>query len=630
MGTNIQQINNIKDIDLSSAKEKLTKGVSGVCVSIFTDKDKILGELDKAEKAGKKAKGKISDTNDELDKTRSKVNDAEGKKGDAENKASDAKDSESQMSNNDVASMNGNTSNISSEAKTTAQNLGTQEAQLAGSSNSAKEKGQAQGAKLDETNSKIQELSASSQSAMDEINALQSDDGTGSGVHSALTLKTGAEIQEMETNGTSNNDDNSAKIQEKMQIVANNDTQIQALVSDAQSSTSSANGQIDSATVSAQEAQTEAQNQEQVAKEKDSTLNDISSTSKQVSAIANVVDLAGTTLNAVGIGVQVAGIATTTAGTATGVTGGVLSGIGATLSAIGIPLIPVFGAGIPVEAAGVTTGAGGVTTAGAGATVATTGSTITGVGSTLKTTGNTMATAAKAVKTATSALDVAVNVAKGDISGVLTSTAKLVANGATTVGSMGALKNLNNTKLESVVNFANQHKSVLSNVNNVSNAAKDTTNAVKKAISGDLVGAASDGFSALSYATGVGNGKTMANASDALNGISGAISVGKDLTSENLNGVDITLDVMSTVASFDATRKRGSDSDVSVFAKGADGEVKGSFKRSDKTSNLYKTTAKMKNVHNELLKSDDPLPLTRDVDVTDAKLKSKKGGAKHA
>ena len=228
MGTNIPQINNIKDIDLSSVKEKLTKGVSGVCVSIFTDKDKILGELDKAEKAGKKAKGKISDTNDELDKTRSKVNDAEGKKGDAENKASDAKDSESQMSNNDIGSMNDNTSNISSEAKTTTKNLGSKETQLTDSSNSAKEKGQAQGAKLDETNSIMQELSASSQSAMDEINALQSDDGTGSGVHSALTLKTGAEIQEMETNGTSNNDDNSAKIQEKMQIVANNDAQIQA------------------------------------------------------------------------------------------------------------------------------------------------------------------------------------------------------------------------------------------------------------------------------------------------------------------------------------------------------------------------------------------------------------------
>ncbi len=617
MGTNIPQINNIKDIDLSSAKEKISSGVSGFCISIFTDKDQILGELDKAEQAGRKAKGKISDTNNELDKTRSKVNDAEGKKGDAENKASDAKDSESQMSNTDIDSMSGNTSNISSEAKTTAQNLGSQEAQLASSSNSAKGKGQAQGAKLDETNSRMQALAASSQAAMDEINALQSDDGTGSGVHSALTLKTGAEIQEMETNGTSQNNDNSAKIQEKMQAVANNDAQMQALASDAQGATSATDSELEGANILAQEAQAQAQAQEQSAKAQDSSLSEISGVSKQVTAIANVVDIAGTTLNAVGMGVQAAGIATTTAGTATGATGGVLGGIGVALSAIGIPLIPVFGAGVPVEAAGVTTSTGGATTAGAGATVAATGSSITGVGTTLKTTGSTMTTTAKGVKTATSALDVAVNVAKGDIAGVLTATAKMVAMGASTVSGMGSLKALNNTKLEGVMNFANQHKNILNNTNSIGNALKDGTNATKKLINGDFAGAASDGLSALSYATGVGDGKAIQNTSDVLNGLSGAVSIGKDVTSGNVDGFDMTMDVLSTVASFDATRKRGKDDDISVFSKGADGEVKGSFKRSDKNSAFYNTTNKIKNVHGELMKSDD-ISLTPDMSDLEA------------
>ena len=629
MGTNIPKISNINDIDLSAAREKITSGVSGFCISIFTDQDQILGELDKAEKAGKKAKSKISDTNSELDKTRSKVGEAENKQSDAKSKETDAKSKESEMSNNDLGSMSGNTSNISSQSKASAQKLTESDSQLTSKTNTATTKGQESGAKLDATNAQMQELTASSQAAMDEISSLQNDDGTGSGVHSALTLKTGAEIQEMEENGTSNGDDNSAKIQEKMQVVQSNDAKMQALSSDAQAEASRAEAQADEADAIAASLQAEAQSQEQTAKEQDSSLNEISGVSKQITAIANVVDLTGTTLNAVGLGVQAAGIATTTAGTGVGVTGGILSGIGVTLSAIGIPLIPVFGAGVPVEAAGVTTGAGGATTAGTGATVATTGSTITGVGTTLKTTGNTMATAAKGVKTATSALDIAVNVAKGDVTGVLTAVAKTVANGATTMGSMGSLKALNNTKLESVMNFANQHKTVLNNTTNLGNAFKDGTNAVKKAVNGDFAGAASDGFSALSCATGVGNGKIMANTSDVLNGVSGAVSMGKDISSGNVDGFDITMDALSTVASFDATRRRGSDSDVSVFSKGSDGEVKGSFRRSDKTSNLYKTTSKIKNVHSELMKSDDiSFTSGNNIDPSDAQLQSKKGKMK--
>lgn len=84
----------------------------------------------------------------------------------------------------------------------------------------------------------------------------------------------------------------------------------------------------------------------------------------------------------------------------------------------------------------------------------------------------------------------------------------------------------------------------------------------------------------------------MANASDLVNGASGAVSIGSDALNGNIDGLDTTLDVLSTVASVDATRKRGSDSDISVFD-----DVK--IKHSDKRSTLYKTAAKAKSLHKE-------------------------------
>ena len=133
---------------------------------------------------------------------------------------------------------------------------------------------------------------------------------------------------------------------------------------------------------------------------------------------------------------------------------------------------------------------------------------------------------------------------------------------------------------------------MLSNADNIANAVKDGTNTVKKAVKGDVAGAVSDGLSAVSYALGVGNGKTIANASDLVNGASGAVSIGSDVLNGNVDGLDTTLDVLSTVASVDATRKRGSDNDISVF-----NDVK--IKHSDKRSTLYKTAAKAKSLHKE-------------------------------
>ena len=98
--------------------------------------------------------------------------------------------------------------------------------------------------------------------------------------------------------------------------------------------------------------------------------------------------------------------------------------------------------------------------------------------------------------------------------------------------------------------------------------------------------------SAVSSALGVGNGKAIANASDLVNGASGAVSIGSDVLNGNVDGLDTTLDVLSTVASVDATRKRGSDNDISVF-----NDVK--IKHSDKRSTLYKTAAKAKSLHKE-------------------------------
>ena len=79
MSSNIPSIQNIGDIDLSAARSKVNSGVAGVCISIFSNAKEINAQLDKAENAGKKAKGKIQDANKGLDGARGKVKDAEGK-----------------------------------------------------------------------------------------------------------------------------------------------------------------------------------------------------------------------------------------------------------------------------------------------------------------------------------------------------------------------------------------------------------------------------------------------------------------------------------------------------------------------------------------------------------------------
>ena len=76
MGANIPSIGNIGDIDLSEAKSKVSSGASGLAlsaISIFSGDDKkktIMSQLNKAEKSGKQAKSKISETNGKLDKAR--------------------------------------------------------------------------------------------------------------------------------------------------------------------------------------------------------------------------------------------------------------------------------------------------------------------------------------------------------------------------------------------------------------------------------------------------------------------------------------------------------------------------------------------------------------------------------
>ncbi len=598
MGANIPSIGNIGDIDLSEAKSKVSSGMSGLALgaiskinSIFGGEDnqkQILSQLNKAENSGKQAKSKISETNGKLDKARTNVKDAEGKKGDAETKKAGAEQQQQQASGMDMKSAQAGAQGVSAKAKSKQQKAQTSQAKVEQTGANANAKAQQSSAKLDNSQAKVESLVAQSEAAASELASLQGDDGsgTGTGMHSALSLKTGAEIQDIESKGASQTDSSLVAVNDKISQIQSNEQQIQVQL--AQSNAVAEEMKTSSATAQAQiqSEQAQAQNDQQQAQADESLLTQFSGATKQVATVAQALDVTGTVLNAAGVGVQAAGATTTAAGVGTTAAGGILTGIGATLTAIGIPLIPVFGAGVPVEAAGGTTTAGGVTTTATGGSVTGVGATVTQVGTVLKTTGSTITTTSKVLSTAANVSDVAINVAKGDVTGVISAVGKTITSSAAMVKGIGALPMQGNSKIQAISNFASQHKNVLSTAVSVGDAIKDGAKTTKDLMKGDAGAALSDGLSALSNAVGIKNSK----AGDIFNGLSGVAGISNDLVTGRGDGVTVALDALATVGSFDAAHRRDSDRDGSIFGSS-------STMHSDKESTLYKTTTKIKSLY---------------------------------
>ena len=592
MGANIPSIGNIGDIDLSEAKSKVSSGAAGLAlsaISIFSGDDKkktIMSQLNKAEKSGKQAKSKISETNGKLDKARTNVKDAEGKKGEAETKKTGAEQQQQQANGMDMKSAQAGAQGVSARAKTKQKNAQNAQTKVEQASTKANSKAQQSSARLDNSQSNIQNLISQSQSAASELDSLQGNDGTGSGMHSALSLKTGAEIQDIESKGNNQGNDVEVAVNDKIQQIQSNEMKIQTEL--AQSNTVAEDMKLSSAEAQQeiQSEQMQAQNEQQQAQADDSLLTQFSSVTKQVATVAQALDVTGTVLNAAGVGVQAAGATTTAAGIGTTSAGGILTGIGATLTAIGIPLIPVFGAGVPVEAAGGTTTAGGVTTTATGGTVTGVGATVTQVGTVLKTTGSTISTTSKVLSTAANVSDAAINVAKGDVTGVISAVGKTLTSSAALIKGVGALPMQSNSKIQAISNFASQHKGILNTAIASGDTIKDTAKTAKDLMKGDVGAALSDGLSAMSNATGMANSKV----SDIFNGLSGVAGISNDIATGRGDGVTIALDALATVASFDGAHRRDTDRDGSIFGSS-------STMHSDKESTLYKTTTKIKSLY---------------------------------
>lgn len=587
--TDIPSIQNIDKIDLSEAKHKLTKGVSGFCVSIFTDKDEILGELNKAEKAGADAAQKIQNTNEELNKTRNKVKESEEKQNSGKAEEKKSKQKEESLENNNLKTTKQQSEASASRASTEKQTVETSANATAQEVHAATDTGEKAKSTITQNTSEIEALIQDSRSAQEELDALQGNDGTGSGINSALTLKTGAEIQEIQQKGDKSKDNGiAAQVQSKIAQVQDNQTKIDAKTAEAKSVDESAQAQTSEATQTAAETQAQAQESSATAATAKDENNKALDTVNQVKSIAGLVDVAGVTLNSIGVGVMAAGAATTAAGAGVGATGAVLTGVGAALSAIGIPLIPVFGAGVPVEAGGVATTAGGTTTIATGGTVGATGGTITSVGTMLKTTGSALSTTAKTVNALASATATGIHAANGEWEEAAQSFGATVNIAAGAINSLGAYSQFSGSALGKMANFASEHSTLLTNIQTVGLAISDGSSTIEDIKEGDYGAAISDGLGFASDVLGFGSSDKMSNASDIANGLSYLSGMTNDIVNGDADAVDLTLDGLSALSSFSAVKTRGSDNDITIFGTGE----KDRFYKSDRESDFYKTASK--------------------------------------
>ena len=244
------------------------------------------------------------------------------------------------------------------------------------------------------------------------------------------------------------------------------------------------------------------------------------------------------------------------------------------------------------------TGADGATAT--GGTVTAAGGTLNGTGTAINLTAKTLTAAGKGLKIATTATNGVVHGVQGKWDKVAQDAAGFTVNLAGTTAALGGLgKNLDG-KLQTITNFADKHKNLLSTAQDAANTVKDGIKTYQDIRDGkDLSQIAIDGISALSYGTGAAG---LDNISDLTNGLSYGIATAKDAA--NGEYVDAGLNALSALASTDAVHTRhmadktDSDNALGKYLSGA----------AKSESTLYKVSGKIQNVYDNWFKSDDSQP----------------------
>lgn len=544
------------------------------------------------------AQGQVRKASGQIDDANSKADDAKGKKAKADSETSDANSKkDGSPTEASTAEQGSAASAVSAKSKSNTQRMSQSQADLQSRQAQSEARTASTSAGLDGTKARIDELAqrnaqlaAENQSLLDGVqgDVDASFDGTGSGTKSAYSLATATEAEEIArqnpqdpTQAAASNP-NSAKFDSNVDEMASNDQEMTSLEAQAQGQKIQADSDAASEQAVADDKRAEAEQVQAEGEQSKSTIATIEGYAKNGVQIGNGLETLGAVVNATGVGLTTAGGLTATAGAGTTATGITVSSIGAGVTALGVPLCALFGIGVPIV------GAGGTTTAGGGVTTAT-GGTITGIGGTLISVGNGtqalgkgISVTGKGLKVAGNAVLTGTNIAKGDVTGAITSGLSTVANVA---GFSKATKLANGEICKKVLNIAS--------------AAKDGINSAKHFAKGEYAAGFVDAFSAASFSSGAVGNFTSGNTSKIAGVTDSVFAAMSSSTSayENFSNGDTVnglFDLASAVTAGSSARDQSVGGVDSEYLKAED--------------DFYKTLNKAQGFYNRFVAPNAPQP----------------------
>lgn len=566
--------------------------VLGCCV--LSDAEE--GNIWDAERQITKAQGQVRKADGEIESANEQADDAKAKKSEADSQTESSQSQENDSPTEESMGEQGTSaSNISQKAKSDAQQMQQSQADLQAKQGESQSRTEATVSNLDGNKSQVAELaqrnaelSAENQALLDGV---QSDvdarfDGTGSGTKSAYSLSTATEAEEQarqnpeDPTQVAQSSPNSAKFDSNVDEMTANEQQMSSLEAQAQSQQSEAEAQATSEQSEAEAQQAAAQQVQGDGESSKSTIETIEGYAKDGVQVGNALDVSGSIVQATGVALTTAGTLTATAGAGTTATGIAVTSIGAGVTTLGVPLCALFGIGVPIV------GAGGTTTAGGGVTTAT-GGTITGIGGTLVTAGNGaqaigkgLSITGKGLKVAGNVVLTGTNIAKGDVTGAITSAVSTVANSASFSKTAGL-----------------GSKAVAQKVYDISSSVKDGINATRHFIKGEYTQGFVDAFSAASFGSGaVGDftsGKTN-QVAEVGNSLFAAMSSGT-AAYENFSNGDVTSGLFDVAGALTA-------------GSSARDKVAGETYHAGKEDAFYCTINKVQSVYNRFFAPDAPQP----------------------
>lgn len=542
------------------------------------------------------AQGKVRDANGKIDDANGKAKDANAKKSKADSETSDADSKKGGSPTESSMGEQGNSASaVSAKAKSDSQKMSQSQSSMQSRQSESEARTATTSSALDGTRAKIDELaqrnaqlSAENQALLDGVkgDVDASFDGTGSGTKSAYSLATATEAEEIarknpeDPTQKASSNPNSAKFDSNVDQMSANEQQLTALEAQAQGQKAQADETAASEQAEADAQKAQAEQVKADGEQANSTIATIEGYAKDGIQIGNALDVSGSVLQATGVGLTTAGTLTATAGAGTTATGIAVTSIGAGVTALGVPLCALFGIGVPIV------GAGGTTTAGGGVTTAT-GGTITGIGGTLITAGNGtqavgkgLSITGKGLKVAGNAVLTGTNIAKGDVTGAITSGISTIATSAAFSKTAGL-----------------GSKAISQKVYDIASASKDGINSVKHFAKGEYAQGFADAFSAASFGSGaVGDftsGKTNQIA-EVGNSLFATLSSGSSAY-ENFSNGDVTsglFDIASGLTAASSTRDK----------------VVGETYHAGKEDAFYCTINKVQGVYNRFFAPDSPKP----------------------